>query len=404
MRIALIVRRLNTRGGIQRQALSLAKELVKLGYKIKLYTFQYDREKCFSDLIGDIPVIELPVARCRPTGGFFGFVRENRMARDLALLIDRDTDILHPHDAMAHHVAYYFKKCVKNIPSVWQMNELPTMRWPLELLGWAENPNFHDIPRRPLFLKKLIILLKTRYEKFFIIRQDIITVFDTFHKNMLAHYIGRDAVLVSSGVDSDRFPFFPKESPKKGEPLYLLSSGVFLSYRRFEDIIAALPDLIRAGHNPALTILGDYTTDKKYYAALKALCKKMGVEKRVTFFGPYTDEELIGQFQKSHIFIFPHLQSQALSVYEAMLCGVPTVVTPLSGTYETLEHKKTAIFVEPKNPRLLGEVIAELADNTGLYLKLHREGREYVIENFSWSEYAQKMLMIFVKSFAQKNR
>ena len=50
MNIAIIIRRLNVKGGAQRQALSLARELKNMGHNVALYTFFYDKDKCFSDL------------------------------------------------------------------------------------------------------------------------------------------------------------------------------------------------------------------------------------------------------------------------------------------------------------------------------------------------------------------
>ena len=42
MKIGIIVRKLNMRGGVGRQALSLAFELKRLGQEIKVYTFLYN--------------------------------------------------------------------------------------------------------------------------------------------------------------------------------------------------------------------------------------------------------------------------------------------------------------------------------------------------------------------------
>ena len=108
MKIGIIVRRLNTKGGVQRQALSLANELHQRGHKILIYTFNYSPENCFPELVGNVPIIELPKEKNLPTAGFFGFLNENKMAKELAFLIDRNLDILHPHDNVAYKIAYYF--------------------------------------------------------------------------------------------------------------------------------------------------------------------------------------------------------------------------------------------------------------------------------------------------------
>src|SRR3989338_3305982 len=166
MHIAIIVRRLTNFGGVQRQALSLAHELKKMGHDIRLYTFAYDRERCYPELVGDIPVRALPQDEHLPTTGFFGFINETRMAKRLSKYIDSSTELLHPHCIISHHVAYFYKKNIKHIPSVWNLNELPAMRWPIEMLEMVENPEYHDIPKKPLWYKKLVILLRKAYDRF----------------------------------------------------------------------------------------------------------------------------------------------------------------------------------------------------------------------------------------------
>ncbi len=396
MKIGMIFRKLNVKGGVQRQGLSLAKELHQRGHKIIIYTFNYSSENCFSELINDIPIVELPKKFHRSTSGFFGFFNESRMAKDLAFFIDKNLDILNPHDNVAHQVAYYFKKNIKNIPSVWQMNELPTMRWPLNLLKYTEDPKFHDIPKKPYFIKKMVILIKTYWENFFIRKQDAITVFDKFHQKLLQRYSGCKSYVVPSGIEINHFNFLKHELPLKNEKIMLLSSGILMPYRRYEDIFFAIRKLIDDGLNPYLTIFGDYDTDKKYFLALNELTNILKISNRIKFIGRYPDESLREAFVKNHVFVYPHLQSQGLAVYEAMASGLPCVVTPLCGTYETLTDKKDVMFAEPKNPDSLAKTIKNLCENPELYQQISEQGRK-TIEKFSWKKYADDMLVIMEK-------
>ncbi len=398
MKIALIVKKMTVPGGVQRQALSLGRELVRMGHEVKVYTFDYSQE-CLPDLVSGLTVVELPKNQKLDSRGFLGLLNETRMARKLAFLIDKDTDLLHPHDVIAHHTAYFFKKYIRDIPSVWNMNELPSMRWPLEMLSFVEDPRFHDIPRRPLWFKKIMILLRTYYDNFFVRRQDLVTVFDSFHQKMLQRYAGMESVVVPSGTDTDRFLFIEHQPPKKSDKVRLLSSGIFTSYRRFEDILQAVYLLTQKGYDVGLTILGKYDSDKKYFLLLKKMTVDLGIEEKVSFLGAYSDDQLIRFFKENHIFIFPHMQSQGLSVYEAMLSGIPCVVSPISGTYETLVDGEDAIFAEPKNPTSLSEKIELLITNPELYKKVSQRGSEKVRQSFSWEKYAQDMLRAFRRVF-----
>ena len=401
MKIAVIMRKLNVSGGAQRIALNVAYELQKQGHLITLYTFFYDAEKCFPELLKNFTVVTMPRSQHHRTFGLLGILSENRMARAMAYMIDRNTELLYPDDGPAHHVAYYYKKYIRNIPSVWNMNELPTMRWPLELLSIMENRAYHDIPWRPLFLKKFLIRSKTRYERGFIRAQNAIVVFDKFHQNMLKRYAGVESVVIPSGVDVEAFHYSLREPPRHGSRLNLLSSGIFLSYRRFEDIIEAMPHLIEKGLDPCLTILGDYNTDVKYHRALKALCVEKKVEQRVVFFGRYSDEQLQKYLAESHIFIYPHLQSQGIAVNETVASGLPTIVTPLSGTYETVEDGKHVLFALPRDPASIALAIVRLVDAPELYQSISSEGSKHMKEHFSWKRQAEEVAALMERLIHQ---
>ncbi len=391
MKVGIIIRRLNMRGGVQRQVLSLARELSNQGLDIRLYTFFYDKSY-FADLIGELPVVVLPPERHKKTSGSFGMIGELAMSRELAKMMERDLDVLHPHDMVSHYVSHYYKKNIKKIPSVWYMNELPFSRWPLRLLEYVENLEFHDVSNKPLWLRKLIILLRTIPERFYIGSQDVILLLSTFHFNFLKQYIGREGKIVLSGVEVEKFAFKAHRCPQAHEKISLLSSGIFLNYRRYEDLIKALSFLVKSGMNAQLVILGAYKTDMKYYSRLIELAKLLGVFERVSFYGEYTDEELQHFLEISHLFVFPHLQVQGLSVYEAISAGLPSIVTPIPGSYETLINEQHVLKAKPKDPEDLSRVIKKIIQDPILYQKISIDGSRHVHQNLTWKKYADQVL------------
>ncbi len=393
MKIGIIVRKLVAQGGTQRQALSLARYLANSGHEVTLYTLSYDIS-CFPDLIGSIKVVELAKHMQVHSSWFFGPLADLKTAYNLALLIDPDTDVLNPHDAKCHHVSYFAKRKFE-IPSVWYMNEFPNMRWPVEIIDYVEDSAYHDIPYRPYFIKKAFMVIKTLFENFFIRAQDRILVLSTYHKNLLSRYSKVNATVVPSGVDGDRFPLFEKHAPERGARIELLSSGIFLPYRRFEDCIGALALLVERGYDAHLSILGDHATDKKYYEKLNLLVDSLGMRLRVKFYGKYSDSELREFFEKSHFFLFPHFQSQGLSAYEAIVSGLPTIVTSLLGTFETIENGITGVIVPPKDPESIARVIEELIEKPQLYRKISRDGADIIRRKFSWDRYAKECLAVF---------
>lgn len=398
MKIALIIRKLNSRGGEVRQALSLAVELKRRGERVRLYAFSASRQDCLPELMDELEIVTLVPDKLRSSGGRLGFLAEDRMARELAVRISRETDLLNPHGSPAHHVAYYFKKYVRNIPSVWNVNELPFMRWPPEWKLEAYPAMHESRPGNP-FLAKLKYYLKNRYDRRFVAVQDAIVTIDSAHRETIRRYLGRESDIAHSGVDIERFRYIPREPPA-GKRVALLSSGILNVYRRFEDAISALAELVRSGLDASLTIVGDHAGDRKYHGALQALSRELGVFERVTFAGRVSDAELDRLLTSHDIFVYPHLQSQGIAVYEAMATGLACVIAQTPGSYETLTDGVHALLIPPKDPSALARAVRALVEDSELLSRISRQGAELVRSRFTWENYAGEVIRVFERILA----
>lgn len=395
MKIAIIVRRLNVRGGTQRQALELARELRQLGHQIKLYTFLFSVSDCFPKLLAGLDVVSLDYYP-RYSNYFLNYFFENRGCRQLAALIDKDTEILNPHDQIAYRVSAFFKKDVKNIPSVWMSNDLPTKMFSF----WKQNqidPNFSAS-----IVKKLLWRLIDWYEiKKFIAPQNAITVLDNMNREYMRRFIGKETVVVRSGLDLKEFNFIQRTT-LQNKSVKILATGIFFPHRRFEDAILAIGLLRDKGYAIELYIVGDYLNDKKYYKKLASLVHEKKLDRSIGFLGKVSDEELHNQYRSNDIFIFSnHMQTWGLVVMEAMATGLPIVVSKTTGASEVLNNGENAILVNPKSPEEIAAAIKSLIDDRDLYLKLSHNGRKFVEENISWGRYAEAMLRVFESAWAR---
>ncbi|TSC67869.1 MAG: Glycosyltransferase [Parcubacteria group bacterium Gr01-1014_73] len=399
----MIFRKLNVKGGTQRQGLSLANELRRRGHEIVIYTLYYSPENCYPHLLKNFPVRVLrkeeteknKLATYYPVlekTGLPEILNENRQAKKLAAIMDDDFDVLNPHDQVAYKVAVYYKKFKKNIPSVWNMNDLPLKRWGFDRAHGCDD-NFHQ----PWY-KHIAYWLFDFYDKqAFIKKQDAIVVVDHFNKELVKKYINLNASTVRSGPDFEYFTFKEKMPPKNS--IKILTSGILMPHRRFEDTINALPMLNAENFQPTLTIIGDIDNDKKYYVRLRALVSKLKLENQVFFKGKVTDEELIRAYQEHDVYIFQHhLQSDGLSPFEAVACGLPIIVSKTAGCHEVLTDKENALFIEPKNPADIAEKISLLLTDHALYSKIAKNGNAFARQNFSWQKYADGILELMEKA------
>ena len=384
------------RGGTQRQAIELARELKRLGHQIKLYTFIYSPKDCFPELLARLDVISLDYYP-RHSNYLINYFAENRAALKLARKIDPDTEILNPHDQVSYRVAAYFKAKIKNIPSVWMSNDLPT-----KMFSFWKQSRLDLSFSAPLF-KKILWRIIDWYEiRKFIRPQDKLTVLDNCNKDYARRFLGKDAIVVRSGLDLGGFNFV-KRMPLQSKSAKILATGIFFPHRRFEDAIRAVKILQNNGYKVELNIVGDYSSDKSYHQKLVALVRVDALDKSVNFLGKISDEELQKQYVSNDIFVFPnHMQTWGLVVMEAMASGLPVVVSKTTGAAEVLTDGEDALMVNPKSPEEIAESIERLIDNPDLYLKLSQNGRKFVEENISWQKYAQGMLKVFESAQAKQ--
>lgn len=399
----MIIRRLNVKGGTQRQMLSLARELQKRGHDITIYTFAYSKENCYADLLEGLRVIvhasDSPMPYY-PQGYIGNLWKESRESRTLALAMDKGFDILNPHDQVAYKVAHYYKKLVKDIPSVWNMNDVVSLRWGYDRLRGVDE-EFHQ----PLY-KQILYRLFDAYDNWkYIASQNMIITVDDFNRGLLKKYHGREnSVTVRNGPNLEHFAYKKRTAPQ-GRRMLLLTSGIFMPHRRFQDSMYAVAFLRGEGVDVSLTIIGDYNNDKKYYEKLAQLRNELQITDHVTFRGRVTEQELIDAYYSHDVYIWQHhLQSDGLSPFEAASCGLPIIVSRTSGCSETLTDRVNGLLIDPKKPQDIADRVKELATNPEFYEKLSAQGAQFVRGNFSWQKYTDGVLGVYKETIRSYNR
>ena len=407
MKIAILVHKL-TQGGTQRQALSLGRELIKNGHAVTVYAAVYTPEVFAPELTKGIPIhalrIVTPGQKEKPGRPFawlnrprilVAFLRERSASRALADLIDPATEILNPH-AHGYMAAYFFKRRVRDVPSVWMMNDMPLSSWAL----WKER-QLGETQKRTILSRVLLAavdLLKRKY----IAAQQVIAVLDDINRGYVRAYLDRDAVVVRSGLDGERFSCFPHEAPLNTD-VRLLLVGIFEPHRRFEDAVAALRLLRERGMGATLSVIGNPNANPSYYKKILAQIAEAGCKDYVVLKGGVSESELVEAYRTHHIFLFPNdIQTWGLAVFEAMAMGMPVIVSRGCGAHEVLTDRINALLVEPQQPTEIADAVEELVADHSLYDALRNEGRRFVESSISWQRYADRMSALFTAAVAHR--
>jgi len=113
---------------------------------------------------------------------------------------------------------------------------------------------------------------------------------------------------------------------------------------------------------------------------LKNLVKSQGLEKKVTFFGAATPQEVANLYAISDVFVLPSIidsagftEAMGLVIPEAMKSGLPVVASSVGGIVDIIEDGVNGLLVEQKNPKSIANAIEKIISDEEL--------REKIIEN-----------------------
>ena len=114
---------------------------------------------------------------------------------------------------------------------------------------------------------------------------------------------------------------------------------------------------------------------------------------KIMYIGKQKLHEMLEWYQKASIFILPSL-SEAFPItnLEALSCGTPVIASNVGGIPEAVQDRKNGILVPPSNVVKLAENIQYLLDNEDIRKKFGKEGRKWIVKNFS-SEILMKALL-----------
>ncbi|MDO8517970.1 MAG: glycosyltransferase family 4 protein [bacterium] len=398
MNIAISIRRLNIRGGAQRMVAHAAKQWRAQGHRVTIYTLYYDKEACYPEILKDFRVVvadDEVTARMRATGMLQGpvgylrnFINESRAARNLALKMEKDTDVLHPHDQLVYRSVRYFKKEVRNVPAVWMLDDMPTKKHSL-----LRNSQFDQTIKTSLLKHWWYWFVDILDYWFFLRYLDSIAVVDTRDKEWAEEAFNKPTKIVRNGLDIAEFPFMSRTGIQE-KKIHLLAVALLLPHRRFEDCIESVRVLLERGFEPTLSIIGA-PLDPTYERKLHALVHERGLETYVHFLGKVSHDDLLAAFRAADIFVFvAHLQSWGLAVFEAMSMGLPVIVSETTGASEVLEDRNTAMIVPPYSPEKIADAAVALVDSA-LYQRISKDARTFVEQEISWERYAQELLYMF---------
>lgn len=207
-------------------------------------------------------------------------------------------------------------------------------------------------------------------------------------------------VRISPGVDINRFrPGLPYEDLRErlglteGQKL-ILSVGRLQRRKGFDQMIRALPALVKEGIDAHLAIIG-IGDDHAY---LEALADETGVKARVHLLGHVSPDDLPRWYNACDVFAMPNreiagdTEGFGMVFLEAAACGKPAVAGIAGGTGAAVAHEVTGLRVDGAAPEAVSDALTRILRDASFAETLGARGHERATGEFAWEQVARKTL------------
>lgn len=217
----------------------------------------------------------------------------------------------------------------------------------------------------------------------------MVAMSQAIHDELLSYQIPPERIArIPMGVDTDRFsPLGGADEraalrKRLGVPdrFTLVFSGGMVRRKRPDLLIESVATLAGEGHDVQVALAGpDHEAD--YVAEMRELVARRGIEDRVHWLGMMSNIEQA--YQVGDVFSLPSSQEgMPAALVEALACGLPSLVTPISGCADLVEDGQQGFYVEQRSESLEKALRAYLNDAD--LLKQHAaNARRKAVDGFS---------------------
>ncbi len=374
-------------GGIARVVHDLSKRLIKDGHDVTVVTYK-DGDTPYYENDKGVKVYRVDNYMIRPNN-FIEWVMQlnfNMVAKATEIIAkEGNFDVIHAHDWLVANAAQTLKHSF-GIPVVATIHATEAGR----------NSGVHDETQRYINDTEWMLT----YEATEVI------VNSNFMKGHVQGLFGLpfDKInVIPNGINLTNFNGierdyeFRRQYAADNEKI-ILYLGRLVYEKGVQHLISAMPKIL-SGYNDAKLIIAG---KGGMLDELRAQVEHMGISNKVYFTGYLNSKQVQKMYKCADIAVFPSTYEPfGIVALEAMLAGVPTVVSDVGGLNEIITHGENGMKSYAGNPNSIADSILTLLYDYQLCSNIAKKAKSKVKEEYNWNKIAQDTHFTYQKAICQ---
>ena len=375
-------------GGIARVVNDLSKRLIKDGHEVTVVTYRDSADVPEYENDKGVNVYRVDNYMIHPNNFIDWIMQLNfNMLSKATEIINKEGgfDVIHAHDWLVTYAAKSLKNAY-DIPIVATIHATEAGR----------NSGIHDETQR--YINDTEWLLT--YEATEVI------VNSNYMKNEIQRLFGLpfDKInVIPNGINLSNFTGierdydFRRQYAMDNEKI-ILYVGRLVYEKGVQHLIAAMPKILSNYHDAKLIIAGRGGMMDE----LRAEASNLGLNDKIYFTGYLNSKQVQKMYKCADVAVFPSTYEPfGIVALEAMLAGVPTVVSDVGGLDEIVTHGVDGMKSYAGNANSIADSVTALLYDHQLATNVSKKAKQKVKDQFNWEKIAQDTHFAYEKAICQ---
>ena len=375
-------------GGIARVVHDLSKRLIKDGHEVTVVTYRDNADVPEYENDKGVNVYTVDNYMIHPNNFIDWIMQLNfNMLSKATEIINKEGgfDVIHAHDWLVTYAAKSLKNAY-DIPIVATIHATEAGR----------NSGIHDETQR--YINDTEWLLT--YEATEVI------VNSNYMKNEIQRLFGLpfDKInVIPNGINLSNFTGierdydFRRQYAMDNEKI-ILYVGRLVYEKGVQHLIAAMPKILSNYNDAKLIIAGRGGMMDE----LRAEASNLGLNDKIYFTGYLNSKQVQKMYKCADVAVFPSTYEPfGIVALEAMLAGVPTVVSDVGGLDEIVTHGVDGMKSYAGNANSIADSVTALLYDHQLATNVSKKAKQKVKDQFNWEKIAQDTHFTYEKAICQ---